>query len=344
MWDNAGTVEAIGGPANNTTIQRLYLDPANNYWMLWGQNVYPTWLTAAASIGYDGGKTVVPFILQKSILLGYVISTRSEVDWSTGAAVFSPAGSLTAGIGGGGTPITQHDSLTGITTDNHHNKLHGITDPTNHEFPTSPVGDFLADDGTFKPAGGGTVSNLGTIKSSTTVTITNTGGDNTSISGADNLNSGIMESADYNFLYGLVTSGSWTPTLENVSRNYNDQSGFWQRVGNVVTAQFRLAWRTLDNSSSNAVTIGGLPFNSVFNEENMGGFIHTLAGADFGGVGGASPVHIGLRVRDTGVNQANLYYSFSLSSDDQAGQANPASYQQLATTGVIEATIIYRVP
>jgi hypothetical protein len=38
LWDNNGTVEAIGGPTNTATIQRVYRDIGDNIWILWGQN------------------------------------------------------------------------------------------------------------------------------------------------------------------------------------------------------------------------------------------------------------------------------------------------------------------
>jgi len=122
MWDDAGVVSAVPGAANTTTIQRLYIDPANNYWILWGQYTYPNFLTAQANLFSDN--PVVPFILQNSILLGYIVAEKQKTDWDIDEAIFVPAGSGGAGAGGGGTPITDHNNLNGIGPDDHHNQVH----------------------------------------------------------------------------------------------------------------------------------------------------------------------------------------------------------------------------
>jgi len=124
LYDNGSpTPQPVPGSANATTIQRLYLDLAGNYWMLYGQNVYDTFEIALANINADTYNTVVPGLLQASILLGGVISEHAKADWDPNEAVWYPS-SGTAGGGGGGSPITDHDNLNGITTDNHHNKDH----------------------------------------------------------------------------------------------------------------------------------------------------------------------------------------------------------------------------
>ena len=124
MWDDAGTVVPVTGTANTATIQRLYLDPANNYWMLWGQNEYTNARTAVANLPADTFNTIVPFILQNSILLGYAICENSKTDWDIDEAIWYPENTGASGGGGGGTPITDHDNLNGITPDNHHNQIH----------------------------------------------------------------------------------------------------------------------------------------------------------------------------------------------------------------------------
>jgi hypothetical protein len=121
IWDNAGTVEAVPGPANATTIQRLFLDPAGNYWCLLGQNVYTNFLEAQAVISRDNADTVFPFILQNSIFLAYIISEKAKTDWDIDEAVLLP-GDVPGGSSGG-TPITEHDNLSGITPDNHHDAM-----------------------------------------------------------------------------------------------------------------------------------------------------------------------------------------------------------------------------
>jgi hypothetical protein len=148
MWDNAGTVENIGGPANTASIQRLYIDPANNYWILWGQYTYPNFLTAQANLFAE--TPVIPFILQNSILLGYIISERGKSDWDLNESIFVSAGD-SGGSGGGGTPITDHDNLNGLTPDNHHNQVHLLYGPDHSDVDTTHplvAGSALVHDGT----------------------------------------------------------------------------------------------------------------------------------------------------------------------------------------------------
>ncbi len=136
MYDNNGTVEAIGGNANNTTIQRLYLDPADRYWILWGQEIYPTFLTAQANLLSE--VPVVPDLLQSSLLLGYIIAERAKTDWDIDEAIFISAGGSLSG-GGGGTPITDHDNLNGITANNHHNQVHLLYGADHSDVDTTTV-------------------------------------------------------------------------------------------------------------------------------------------------------------------------------------------------------------
>ena len=39
-WDDAGNVTNVGGAAGTATIQQLYQDPRDNYWVLWGQKKF----------------------------------------------------------------------------------------------------------------------------------------------------------------------------------------------------------------------------------------------------------------------------------------------------------------
>jgi len=108
QWDNGGVIETIPGSGNTATIQRLYLDPANNYWLLYGQELYPDFLTAQANL--NAYNPEVPLLLQNSILLGSVVAEKAPSDWTDSEANFIPnVGSV--GSTGGGTPITDFINL-----------------------------------------------------------------------------------------------------------------------------------------------------------------------------------------------------------------------------------------
>jgi hypothetical protein len=108
QWDNGGVIETIPGSGNRATIQRLYLDPANNYWLLYGQEIFPDFLTAQANL--NAYNPEVPFLLQNSILLGSVIAEKAPADWTDSEANFIP-NTGSAGSTGGGTPITNFINL-----------------------------------------------------------------------------------------------------------------------------------------------------------------------------------------------------------------------------------------
>jgi hypothetical protein len=156
-WDDNGSIVPVGGASNRTTIQRLYLDIAGNYWMLYGQNVYPTLVIAQSNLSQDGFNTIVPPLLQNSILLGYVIANHNRTEWDIDSAIWVPNGGGVGSGGTGGTPITDHDALTGITPDNHHDELHtlgshtdvNITTPADDEVLTYSAGAWI------NKAGGG---------------------------------------------------------------------------------------------------------------------------------------------------------------------------------------------
>ncbi|GAG14691.1 unnamed protein product, partial [marine sediment metagenome] len=108
-YDNNGVIDNVPNPAQNSTIQRLYIDPANNYWILWGQVVYPTFFTAQANVYSE--VPVVPFLLQSSLLLGYIVTEQAMVDWDPNESIFIQAGGTGGGSGGGGVPVTEYLTL-----------------------------------------------------------------------------------------------------------------------------------------------------------------------------------------------------------------------------------------
>ena len=108
QWDDNGTVGNVPGNNNQATIQRLYLDAANNYWMLWGQTRYPNFTVAFANL--QAYSPTVPFLLENSIFLGSVVAEKGKKDWDNNEAVFLPrtgaGGSSTAGV-----PVTTFAGL-----------------------------------------------------------------------------------------------------------------------------------------------------------------------------------------------------------------------------------------
>ena len=55
-------------------------------------------------------------------------------------------------------------------------------------------------------------------------------------------------------------TGTWTPTLQNVTVSYSDQQGTYTKIGNVVTARFEIGVTGLNTSDGSTFQIGGLPF------------------------------------------------------------------------------------
>lgn len=111
-WENPlGTIAAIGGSAISATIQRVWLDQGNNFWVTRGQVIYSTFNEARASIAADTGVSFFdPFFTRDCLLLGYIIAARAQTNWSATAA-FIP---FVTGQGGGsgGSPIATFIGLT----------------------------------------------------------------------------------------------------------------------------------------------------------------------------------------------------------------------------------------
>jgi hypothetical protein len=113
QWDDGGTVSPVGGSTNTSTVQRLYIDPRDNLWILWGQNTYSTFDEAVSLIGADDAATTVPSLLASaSILLGYIVSERGKTDWDSNESRFV----LATGSGGGGSAFTPTTFAGALTT------------------------------------------------------------------------------------------------------------------------------------------------------------------------------------------------------------------------------------
>lgn len=128
-YDNAGVITAIGGGANRSTIQHVYLfpvnTPADQIVVQYGQTIYSSLSEAVAAVGAD------PFVqnptLTDGILLGFIVATRTATNLSDTAQAriimagkfgSGPAGSTFSG-GGGSTIRTARvritdDNLSGV--------------------------------------------------------------------------------------------------------------------------------------------------------------------------------------------------------------------------------------
>jgi hypothetical protein len=116
QYDDGGTVSPMPLPANAASVQRLYVDPRDNYWVLWGQYTYDNYLAASSSIGADSAGTVLPFVLDAgSLLLGYIVCERGKTDWDADEARFVSAAA--GGTGGAGASVTAYLGLTDTNAD-----------------------------------------------------------------------------------------------------------------------------------------------------------------------------------------------------------------------------------
>lgn len=84
-YDNGGTITAIPGGANASTIHRVYLFPTNNaadqLVVQYGQTVYSSLAAAISGVGNNPNFIRNPTI-PDGILLGYVVATKSATDLS----------------------------------------------------------------------------------------------------------------------------------------------------------------------------------------------------------------------------------------------------------------------
>ena len=116
QYDNSGTLTAIPGN-NDASIQRVYVDQRDNYWVLYGQQYYTTFDDAVANLAADTTNTTVPTFLAGAIQLGYVISRPDATDWADGESEFYE--STEGGSGGVPAPtITVENILTSTSTVN----------------------------------------------------------------------------------------------------------------------------------------------------------------------------------------------------------------------------------
>lgn len=82
---------------------------------------------------------------------------------------------------------------------------------------------------------------------------------------------------------GGAIAGSWTPTLTNSSAvsSYSTRSGWYMRVGNVVTIGFNIAASCNSGYNSTALAISGLPFTPAANAFGGGVMFGAYVNAGF---------------------------------------------------------------
>lgn len=78
MYDPAGTVIAVPTPTGTATVQRLYVDPADNYWMLWGQEASQNAQEAASRLP---DRAVINLLLDNCWLLARLVVSTGQSDW-----------------------------------------------------------------------------------------------------------------------------------------------------------------------------------------------------------------------------------------------------------------------
>lgn len=82
---------------------------------------------------------------------------------------------------------------------------------------------------------------------------------------------------------GAIKAGTWTPTLTTAAAvsSYSTQSGWYVRVGNVVTVGFNIAASCNSGYNSTALAISGLPFTPAANAFGGGVMFGAYVNAGF---------------------------------------------------------------
>lgn len=138
----------------------------------------------------------------------------------------------------------------------------------------------------------------------------------------------------------LISEGTFTPTLLNVTHSITHAYGYYQKVGKMVTAIVRIQWFSLNTADSSDFRIGNLPFtcNEGAAECPGGGPITRIQSVDFGGVSNKD-IHIAMYTVN-GQNYMNMAGNVSL------GESGPGAltmtYQQCSASGNIECMATYR--
>jgi hypothetical protein len=108
-YDNAGTVTAIAGSANQATNMRVYLFPNGDIRVAYGQVIYTTLAAAVAGISTSTFVTNPRVTAEKGIMIGVLSVTKGCTALNDSAtAVFTPVSKFGESLGGasGGTSTT----------------------------------------------------------------------------------------------------------------------------------------------------------------------------------------------------------------------------------------------
>lgn len=119
-YDNNGVLSPIGGGANRSTVQRLWLFPTNDgvaeiYVSQYGQIVYNTLADALAAVG-TAAHVVNPFLPGNGILIAFIAMTRSATNLSdTTQARIIPAAKFGVGPASSNEILAEYAKLGGAT-------------------------------------------------------------------------------------------------------------------------------------------------------------------------------------------------------------------------------------
>jgi hypothetical protein len=124
--------------------------------------------------------------------------------------------------------------------------------------------------------------------------------------------------------------GTWTPTFENGTFTYSNQSGWYTKIGNLVTIGFMITWSS--KSGSGAVKVA-LPFaNTSTGNLRFAGSCGYMSGVDMGTYSDFT-----WRMSSGGVTGVTL----GLNKDQSTGAASDVS--NMSSAGEVQGSISYIV-
>lgn len=79
FYDNAGVITAVGGGANSSTLQYVFLIPGQGYIIQYGQNVYNSLTDAITAVGREAFN-LYPNLVNNSILIGVIALNKAATN------------------------------------------------------------------------------------------------------------------------------------------------------------------------------------------------------------------------------------------------------------------------